>query len=352
MAATSPLLTLPNELLADVASRLSPSSIHSLQLSSRRLFHIAGAELHAIFTTEKDAIFLWAASHNNDVLMHRAIRAGAQIPLRDLLDNKNIRSTDNTARVLLDVWVHSVRQQWDLLWLLLDMIRLRHFNVVRMMLERGMVPDRPASDAGAFPSRLPVLCFGVLTGSVEIVQLLLSYGFNVHTMVTPKRSFLFALKARNMLLLKVLLDAGILPLVTLYRGNGDPVHATARCGTVAIMQLLLLYGANVDAAGKYGRTPLHQTVLHPYRDEMRRFLLDNGADVNAKDLAGYTPLHRAVCRGNVTAVRMLLEYGADIGRVRVHSWDPVHAAPTGPWLLGPREDVRKVLLEAGVVLEG
>ncbi|GLD96942.1 hypothetical protein PINS_up005625 [Pythium insidiosum] len=80
------------------------------------------------------------------------------------------------------------------------------------------------------------------------------------------------------------------------------------------------------------RTVLHEALLLPRdryerdaktraeRDEIVASLLravlskqqrQSGFDVNAKDVVGFTPLHLAARRGNLPAVKVLLEFGAD-----------------------------------------
>lgn len=158
----------------------------------------------------------------------------------------------------------------------------------------------------------------------------------------PKRRFLTAVRQGNVLVVKVFLDAGMMRSAR----NGHPVLAVARFGSVDMMR----YGGSVDARGKHGRCALHQTVLYAGRDEMRWFLLQQGAIVEMKDDTGYTPLHTAVCGGNVPAVRMLLEYGAEVGMATRYEWYPVRGRG-GRTMLDSREDVRKVLVECGVLQE-
>ena len=43
-----------------------------------------------------------------------------------------------------------------------------------------------------------------------------------------------------------------------------------------------------------------------------RSLLEHGADINAQVQGGWTPLHRASFNGRLPVVRLLLEHGADV----------------------------------------
>lgn len=340
---TSALLASPNEILAAISSTLSPSSLHSLSQTNHRLHNVVAPFLQRAFLEHKDHILLWAARRNNAPGMHRAIASGATIPFDMLLRVAGRHGMDNTVRVALDVGAGFVRRKDESVYLLFNAIWRRHINVTRLLLERGVV-------ANSLAFRSIALSIAVLGNKIELVQLIIAHGADPKLIRHPKRRFLTGVRQGNAAVLKVFLDAGLLAEMIPYRGNGDPVHAVARFGSVEMMQLLLGYGASVDAVGKHGCCPLHQTVMYAGRDDMRRFLLDNGADVNVKNNGGYTPLHTAVCRGNVPAVRMLLEYGADVGMVSRHRWNPVRAR-TGPGQLGRREEVRRALLDLMVIEE-
>lgn len=58
-----------------------------------------------------------------------------------------------------------------------------------------------------------------------------------------------------------------------------------------------------------GETPLHVAAVWGDLDAIN-LLVDAGADINAIGDRGYTPLHEAVEQGNVQAVKLLLKRGA------------------------------------------
>lgn len=87
--------------------------------------------------------------------------------------------------------------------------------------------------------------------------------------------------------------------------------------------LLIDRGADVRKRESGGKTALHALgrALDPYyffsyeRRNMERIvslLMASGADVNAQDDAGHTSLYMACAQGNRTAVRILLDEGADV----------------------------------------
>lgn len=279
------------------------------------------------------------ARRNDAIGMQRAIDCGANVPSTVLLQESVLHGWDNTARLVLALGTISASA---ISTLLVQAVTNRYINVARVMLQHGVSAD------GVSRALYPA----VLNNRTDMVELLLAYGADVRTIANPKRSFLTAIRSGNIQMMKVFLDADMLSGMTPCLRHGDPMYVVAKVGSVEMMELLLEYGASVDMRGKHGRTLLHQTVVCAGREAMLRFLLNSAVDMNAVDARGCTPLHLAVCRGNVAAVRILLEYGADVGSVKMHQWEPVYARASGRKSLGRSEDVKSVLVEFGVVLDG
>ncbi|XP_044728737.1 ankyrin repeat domain-containing protein 49 [Chrysoperla carnea] len=61
-------------------------------------------------------------------------------------------------------------------------------------------------------------------------------------------------------------------------------------------------------------------------DTLRTLLQKDRTLVNVRDKDGYTPLHRACYSGNLKAIDILLEYGADIAAQTDMGWQPLHSA--------------------------
>ena len=77
----------------------------------------------------------------------------------------------------------------------------------------------------------------------------------------------------------------------------------------AVVKLLIEAGADVDAADREQRTPLHFAVCPGPRAVA--LLLDAGANPNLKDADGLTPLHECVNFSAAEVARQLLAAGAD-----------------------------------------
>ena len=91
-------------------------------------------------------------------------------------------------------------------------------------------------------------------------------------------------------------------------GSGRNIHDAAFWGNIEAVKQHLAEGADVNAKGEKGETPLHGAAFTG-RMEVVELLIENGADVNAKDEDGGTPLDYA---GGVVA-DLLRKHGGKTG---------------------------------------
>ena len=101
-----------------------------------------------------------------------------------------------------------------------------------------------------------------------------------------------------------------------------PLHLAAFQGRTKKVKSLVFAGADVNARSEYDRTPLH-LAAHEGRVEVVRALVDIGVDVNVRADGDQTPLHLAAHEGRVEVVRALVDIGADVnarqaGRMPLH----------------------------------
>ena len=95
-----------------------------------------------------------------------------------------------------------------------------------------------------------------------------------------------------------------------HRGE-TPLHVAAYTNNRDIAELLILSGANLSARdGHYTGTPLHDAARMGH-ERLAGVLVQRGANVNARQMDGETPMRVALEAGHESlAQRLHLRYGA------------------------------------------
>ena len=93
-----------------------------------------------------------------------------------------------------------------------------------------------------------------------------------------------------------------------------PLMAAARhSSTPKSVQLLIEKGAELEARDTDGWTPLMVAAQFSSTPEIVQLLLEKGADVNARDTTGFTPLMFAAGKSSTPAfVELLFDHGAQV----------------------------------------
>jgi ankyrin repeat protein len=110
------------------------------------------------------------------------------------------------------------------------------------------------------------------------------------------------------------------PEISHYIYAGDSaLHMAAAALSRPMAELLVSHGADPRAKNRRGAEPLHYAsdgnrLENEAQGEVIEYLLSIGADPNAVDKSGVAPLHRAVRRRSLTAVRALLDGGANLSQ--------------------------------------
>ena len=60
--------------------------------------------------------------------------------------------------------------------------------------------------------------------------------------------------------------------------------------------------------------------------ELAQILLEYGADLNARDVEGWTPLHAASATGNLHMINLLLDEGASLTAINLDDKMPIDVA--------------------------
>jgi ankyrin repeat protein len=132
--------------------------------------------------------------------------------------------------------------------------------------------------------------------------------------------------------------------VNAVQGDGvTGLHWAARLGAEELASTLVVAGANVKAATRFGAiTPLHLAAERG-AGAVVALLVKAGADVDAPSSTGATPLMFAAASGDTASVKALLDAGADIeARERDREQTPLIFAAAAN-----RVDVVKLLLASG-----
>jgi 26S proteasome non-ATPase regulatory subunit 10 len=111
------------------------------------------------------------------------------------------------------------------------------------------------------------------------------------------------------------------------KDNSAVMHLAISWERFDIAELLIHHGADVNAVGKDGRTPLHYAAKIGSRSsDIINLLVSKGADINARDSLGNTPAHLAVAENNADGLRTLAELGADLNAQDGIKNTPLHDA--------------------------
>lgn len=108
--------------------------------------------------------------------------------------------------------------------------------------------------------------------------------------------------------------------------SATPLHWAASKGSLGAAQLLISYGANVNALTSEGDTPLHiASGLSPnYACDLRvtgigdgsyqvaEILLKAGANTLIKNNRGALPIHNAIRYGRIDLIKLFFNYGFDV----------------------------------------
>lgn len=126
--------------------------------------------------------------------------------------------------------------------------------------------------------------------------------------------------------------------------NTQPIHMAASKNSVAMIDLLVRHGADVNARDKDGETPLMLAAIWDRRDALEK-LLALGAERDLRGRSGMTALFYAALQGRTESAGILTEAGADPNIGTESGLTPIFAAALRGHL-----DVAKRLVDCGAEL--
>ena len=268
-----------------------------------------------------------------DKMMKSAITEGDEAKTRELLAHSydvNCRDDDGMTPLLLAA-------------------RLKHENILRLLLERGADP-RARCHKGK--TTLHWLTMNHRTHITEtLVDLLLQNRPPLENAdgngITP---LMAACIFGDLLVAKRLIRHGAdLRAASSY--GSTALHCAAYNGRAPMISMLLDHGAELEVKDCNGQTPLHSAASGPSdSSDTVGQLIRAGADKEATSVitrvgdSQFTPLHLAIKQSNKACVTYLLKSGANIEAPTTRKWRPLHfAANKGQFV--------KTILDHGVNIE-
>ncbi len=176
-------------------------------------------------------------------------------------------------------------------------------------------------------------------GGIAVIREYIRSGADLTVCDKTSNALIWACRYRQVNIVRCLLDHGVSLACTPPTGY-TPLHAAADSGSDDLVDLLLTYRADPNAATVQGATPLHTAARKGFAVVVHTLIVDDSL-VNTQTTDGYTPLHYAAQHGHAKAAAVLTECHADTELVDRYGRTPLHIAV---WL--DREEVVVVLLTA------
>ncbi|KAL9614732.1 MAG: hypothetical protein Q9167_000801 [Letrouitia subvulpina] len=184
-----------------------------------------------------------------------------------------------------------------------------HEKIVQLLLDNGADPNLQREKMGA------ALHIATKEGHVTIMRSLIERGAAIETVSWEYGTPLYAAsKHKSSMAIEVLLENGADPN-TASDEYGGALYSASENNSLAALQLLLEAGANIHVSvtrhGKAGCTPLQVAARQNHKDVVR-MLIENGADVNNKASIDGSALYVASENGYIEIMQQLLDSGANL----------------------------------------
>ncbi|XP_078375252.1 uncharacterized protein LOC144658662 isoform X2 [Oculina patagonica] len=206
-------------------------------------------------------------------------------------------------------------------------------GIVNTLLEHGADVNIGTSEYRWTPLHLAARFNGLST-----VDVLLQGGADPSIKSKKKSTPLhFAARRGNDEIVKVLLEHPKVHVDDKDNSGKTALHLACSEGHSKVCQLLLKFGADIEAVTADKMTPLHNAILHGH-SEVTRMILNRAADaevdttqkqlVGNKDMQSNTVLHMAAWNNDVKTADLCLYHGFDVNTRKTKETTPLHIAAT------------------------
>ena len=255
----------PNAVYGDGSTALHWASYHNSDEATELLI-ASGADVNA--TTDLGVTPLWLAAENGSIEIVRKLLATGADPRIQLLSGETTIMTAAQAG---------------------------NGEVVRAILEAGGDPNV------AVTREQTALMWAAGRGHSDVVAALLDHGADFSARSLIREQYVKSEKEQ---------DSHPDYKYWIEQGGNTALIFAARSGDLRSTQLLVEAGSDVNEVSAFGTSPAIMSI-HGGNAAVLNFLLENGADIES-NTSGHTALHAAVLRGNLEAVKVLIEHGANL----------------------------------------
>jgi ankyrin repeat protein len=209
----------------------------------------------------------------------------------------------------------------------------------------GLLIEAGADINAASHEGICALTIAVQVNSAPLVQLLLNSGADINATDSLGKNALFTAAHYGHVEVMALLVQHGLSITTVDTRGTTLLMTAASEGHIPAAEWLLQHGVAVNAVGPYCTTALHSANLHSRDDvAMVELLLAYGANVHKRDTDDRTVLSFAALKGNLECVRVLIGAGADVNSAE-SGMTSLHVA-----VAVQHSAVAQLLLEHGAVV--
>lgn len=262
-----------------------------------------------------------AAQTGNTVVAHMLVQEGASLNTTDSMGGTALHHAANLDNVKIvelllkqdGIDINIPHARWNHHSALMLAAESGHVDVIQELLPMTQLDIEQEATA---PHGQSALMRAAACGHADAVRLLLSHPkVNInHQDRYGSTSLILSASSGDIDVVQVLLDKDADTEVTETPGGGDgtALNRAIDENNIAVVQLLVERGANIQHKDIFDRGMLHSAAVNG-REEILRLLLKSNRelDVNAQDINGKTTLHDAARFGYYSTIETLLEFGGN-----------------------------------------